>query len=327
MQVRDFLIDPAQFAAARPLAFVDLAMAESDWEDFALPPYPVIGLGDPAHPLAEKLDAIVEPPVSAELLMTRIVRSPHAASVLVQLLRVIEDMQAAPALVLESLAYGALQAGEEHAAWLEGRASVVAGERAARPLIVERRAECLEVRLNRPDVYNAIDAVTRDALREAFTIAALDPDIERVILSGAGRAFCLGADLSEFGTTRDPAEAHRIRMQTLPAYAIIRCADRFEAQVQGGCAGSGLEIMSFASMIAAHPDSWFQLPELAMGILPGAGGCVSVSRRIGRQRAALMMLSGKRISSGTALEWGLIDTIVDDFAADNCGADRRLGEL
>ncbi len=82
--------------------------------------------------------------------------------------------------------------------------------------------------------------------------------------------------------------------------------------MQGGCVGSGLEMAAFAARLTAAPDAWFQLPELAMGIIPGAGGCVSLSRRIGRQRAALMIISGRRISARTALNWGLVDAIMDD---------------
>jgi enoyl-CoA hydratase len=75
--------------------------------------------------------------------------------------------------------------------------------------------------------------------------------------------------------------------------------------------GAGLEIAAFAARLTASPNAWFQLPELAMGLIPGAGGCVSVPHRIGRQRATLMMLSGRRISAITALHWGLIDAIED----------------
>jgi enoyl-CoA hydratase/carnithine racemase len=101
-------------------------------------------------------------------------------------------------------------------------------------------------------------------------------------------------------------------MLTLPAHAIARCRDRLEVHVQGGCVGSGLEMAAFARRLTASARAWFQLPELAMGVIAGAGGCVSVSRRIGRQRAALLMLSGKRISAEVALGWGLVDAIIDD---------------
>jgi enoyl-CoA hydratase/carnithine racemase len=71
---------------------------------------------------------------------------------------------------------------------------------------------------------------------------------------------------------------------------------------------------AWAKRFTAAPGAWFQLPELAMGVLPGAGGCVSLTRRIGRQRTALLILSGKRITARTALGWGLIDAIVDEPA-------------
>jgi enoyl-CoA hydratase len=142
-----------------------------------------------------------------------------------------------------------------------------------------------------------------------------------VRLCGAGKAFCVGADLDEFGTTRDPDVAHTIRMETLPALAIIPCAHKFAAHVQGACVGAGLEMAAFANRLTATPDAWFQLPELAMGLIPGAGGCVSVPRRIGRARAALMILSGRRIGAKTALDWGLIDAIVNHPAADQGEAD------
>jgi enoyl-CoA hydratase/carnithine racemase len=103
-------------------------------------------------------------------------------------------------------------------------------------------------------------------------------------------------------------------MQTLPARMIARCAERLDVHIQGGCVGAGLEMAAWASRVTAAPDAWFQLPELAMGVLPGAGGCVSLTRRIGPQRTALMILSGKRITVRTALGWGLVDAIVDEPA-------------
>lgn len=151
----------------------------------------------------------------------------------------------------------------------------------------------------------------RDALRKAFELVSIDPTIERVELRGAGKFFSTGADLSEFGTTTDPLEAHRIRMRTLPAIPMARRREIVSVHIQGGAVGSGLELAAFAGHVSCSPKACFRLPELAMGILPGAGGCVSVPRRIGRQRTALLILSGMRINAGTALEWGLVDEIVE----------------
>lgn len=310
------MIDPRDLALPwmqgdASLGVVDLDAAQDDGEGaLFLPPFPLVGIGNPSHPLAPRMDVLVESPVTLESLTAAIMAQRQAALVLVQLLRVIEGMDMQAALVSESMAYGLLQGSEGHGRWL-------AAQLPALPLpsgwvLMERNEGRLDIILDRAVADNAIDRPMRDGLREAFELAALDPDIERIILRSEGRAFSLGADLAEFGTTRDPATAHAIRMQTLPAHAIARCCDRLTVHVQGACVGSGLEMAAFAGRITASPSAWFHLPELAMGVMPGAGGCVSVSRRIGRQRAALMILSGRRISARTALGWGLIDTIMDD---------------
>jgi enoyl-CoA hydratase/carnithine racemase len=163
--------------------------------------------------------------------------------------------------------------------------------------------------LDRPQARNAIDRSLRDQLFEAFTVAGLDPEVRSVKLRAVGSTFSVGGDLEEFGTTRDPATAHLIRSRTLPALALAGRAEILDVHVQGACVGSGLEIAAFAGRLTATPDAWFQLPELTMGLIPGAGGCVSVPRRIGRQRAGLMILSSRRINAPTALRWGLIDAI------------------
>lgn len=293
-----------------PLAFVDLDRA-TDWpEQLVLPPHPVIGLGDPGHPLAEKLDAVVAAPMNAETVARQVAARPNAAAVTVQLLRLLPSLAPEEGLTAESLAYGLLQGGAEHRAWLAGRSGGHGEQRAVR---TERVGDRLTVTLDDPASGNAIDRAMRDALHEAFELAALDTDL-RVSLRGAGRTFSLGAELAEFGTTSDPATAHAIRMQTLPARMIARCAERLDVHVQGGCVGAGLEMAAWAGRFTAAPDAWFQLPELTMGVLPGAGGCVSLTRRIGRQRTALLILSGKRITARTALGWGLVDRIVDEPA-------------
>ena len=139
----------------------------------------------------------------------------------------------------------------------------------------------------------------------------------QVRLTGRGRAFCIGADLSEFGTTRDGVEAHAIRQATLPAASIARVGAKLEVRVEGACVGAGLEMAAFAGRLVASRRAWFQLPELAMGLIPGAGGCVSVAKRIGRQRTALMILSGRRIDAETALRWGLVDELTGNPGAQN----------
>lgn len=303
---------PGEEPWAGPLAFVDLDAATETPDAIALPPCPVIGVGDPAHPLAARLDAVVEPPVPAELLVRQVQANPQAAAIVVQLLRLLPSLSVEDGLTAESLAYAVLQGSAEHARW---RAAAVAGASGAPGRLAARRDGArLMLTLDRPESGNAIDRALRDGLHEAFSLAALDPEITAISLRAKGKAFSLGAELGEFGTTTDPAGAHAIRARTLPARPVVRCAERLEVHVQGACVGSGLELAAWARRLTASPAAWFQLPELAMGILPGAGGCVSLSRRIGRQRAALMILSGKRLSARQALGWGLVDALVDEPA-------------
>ena len=310
---------PGEALLDGPLAFVDLAATGEAPDQLALPPCPVIGLGDAAHPLAASLDAVIEPPVSAAGLAEQVLAMPLAAAVIVQLLRLLPSLPPGEALTAESLAYAVLQGSAEHRGWLAARERAVQRSEGAVQLV--RSGARLTVTLDHPASGNAIDRAMRDALYDAFTLASLDPDLRQISLRGAGRTFSLGAELGEFGTTSDPALAHDIRARTLPAHALARCADKLDVHVQGCCVGAGLEMAAWARRFTAAPDAWFQLPELAMGILPGAGGCVSLTRRIGRQRTVLLILSGKRISARQALGWGLIDVIVDQPPADDSGAD------
>jgi enoyl-CoA hydratase/carnithine racemase len=96
-----------------------------------------------------------------------------------------------------------------------------------------------------------------------------------------------------------------------PARYLALHGDRYHFHLHRACVGAGIELPAFAGRVTAARNTFFQLPELGMGLIPGAGGCVSLSRRIGRQRTAYMAVLGKRISAPRALEWGLIDAIVD----------------
>ena len=316
--VEKYLMDPSSGGSGpaeawQPLAFVDLDACQDIAQLESLPPFPVIGIGERNHPLAAALDAVIESPIDMEALITQVERRPRAAAVTVQLLRTSQGLPLDRALWLESLAYGLLQGSEEYAAWLSGRRPSQPPSPEGR-VIVARQGDVLHIVLDRPHARNAINRTIRDQLYEAFTLASLDPEIRAVKLRSVGEAFSAGGDLEEFGTTKDPATAHLIRARTLPAQALARRPEILDVHVQGAAIGAGVEISAFAGRVTAASTAWFQLPELAMGLLPGAGGCVSVPRRIGRQRAALMMLSGQRIDAQTALRWGLIDAIEDQPA-------------
>ncbi len=116
-------------------------------------------------------------------------------------------------------------------------------------------------------------------------------------LRGEGGSFCSGGDLDEFGTRPDPATAHLVRLARSPGWLLHQLAARTHVVVHGPCRGSGVELPAFAGRVTAHPDATFALPEVAMGLIPGAGGTVSLVRRIGRHHTARLALTGRVIDA------------------------------
>ncbi len=281
-------------------------------------PCPTIGLAEPStsmhddDPFRARLDVVVESVEDLDRLAGAVRAAPIAAMTLVQVLRLGEHLTVDDALLVESLAYGTLLAGPEHRRWLVSRGRrppfVVNPEPA---VLVARTDVRLDLVLNRPEKRNAYSAEMRDALVAGLELALADPGLIEVVLSGRGPSFSAGGDLDEFGTHPDVATAHAIRSTRSAARLAASCAGRLRAELRGAAIGAGIELSAFAARVVASADAFFQLPELAMGLIPGAGGTASIPRRIGRQRTTWMALSGARVDVPTALRWGLIDAIED----------------
>jgi len=237
--------------------------------------------------------------------------TPVSAVAFVQLLRSASTRSIYAGLVAESFVYSTLQSGSEFSHWLEGRRRRKKRKRVEQTSAcrMERDRARLDVRLTRADKHNAFSRAMRDGLCEALQLALADPSIEEVVLSGEGDSFCSGGDLDEFGSFPDPAEAHLIRTTRSPALLLSRLADRVRVEVHGACIGAGAELPAFTPRVVASEDAFFQLPEVGLGLVPGAGGTASLPRRIGRQRTAWLGLSGARIDAQTALDWGLVDEV------------------
>jgi enoyl-CoA hydratase/carnithine racemase len=233
---------------------------------------------------------------------------PIAAAALEVLLDASAGMSVESALVLESATYSTLQAGPEHHAWLAARPRrerVEAGD----VVLVSRTEGTLRLTLNRPQVRNAFNAAMREALLDGLMIARVDSTVDQVVIDGAGANFCSGGDLDEFGTLDDPASAHLLRVERNVGRAVHELRERVTVVVHGTCIGAGVEIPAFAGRVVARPDATFRLPEIGMGLVPGAGGTVSIPRRIGRERFRSLALTGAMIDAPTALSWGLVDEI------------------
>lgn len=233
--------------------------------------------------------------------------NPQATLVLARVLRTTGGLSVPAALDVESLAYSTLLGGAEFRRWLEGRGLRSLPPTAKEPVLVARSGDVLHVTLNRPERRNAYGRQLRDALVDALTIAELDDTVASVVLDGAGPSFCSGGDLDEFGTTPDLVTAHFVRTRAGAGGLLHRLAARTEVRLHGSCVGAGIEVPAFAGRVLAHPAATFRLPEVGMGLIPGAGGTASIPRRIGRWRTLFMALSGEPVDAATALAWGLVD--------------------
>lgn len=245
-------------------------------------------------------------------------RWPQAAAVCDDVLRSVSSVSVFAGVITESLAYSTLQSGPEFARWLDERGPAQLPE-LPDPVQAERRGGTLSIRFNRTRRHNAFTTDARAALLEALEVARLDDSVTEVVLAGNGPSFCSGGDLAEFGTFADPASAHLARTRHSPALVLAELAGRLgpgcRAEVHGQVLGSGLEMAAYCGHIRCHPDATIGLPELALGLIPGAGGTVSITRRIGRWRTAYLVLSGATIDAATALAWGLVDEISADVPA------------
>jgi hypothetical protein len=254
---------------------------------------------------------VVVAPGSAELAATlaTVAANPLASVTLAALLRGADQRTVAEGLVAESMAYGLLQAGPEFASW---RRRVPVRDRpggSGPPVLVTREGHELTVTLNRPHVLNAFSAPMRDELVAALQVAVVDPSVTSVVVRGAGASFCSGGDLDEFGTRSDPATAHLVRLQRSAGRVLAEVADRTTAHIHGATVGSGIELAAFAHRVAAHRSTRISLPEVHLGLVPGAGGTVSLPRRIGRHATMLLALGPPWIDAETALAWGLVDEL------------------
>lgn len=235
--------------------------------------------------------------------------APIATAMLARLLRLGEGLDFDTALELESLAYSTLLGGGEFARWLAGADRTGDGAQDRPPVHYDRADDAVTLTLASPGNRNAMTAVMRDALYEALVNVLEDPSEPAVLLRAEGKCFSTGGALGEFGTAQDLAAAHVIRSQRSCARVLHRLGDRATVRLHGACIGSGIEVPAAAARRIAAADLVVQLPELRMGLIPGAGGTVTLARAIGRHRLLWLALGAFRIGAAQALDWGLVQAI------------------
>lgn len=185
------------------------------------------------------------------------------------------------------------------------------------------------IALNRPAQLNAYSVAMRDDFALALSAVAEDAEVRALLITGRGRAFCAGADLTEFGTAPSQVIARRARWQRDVWGQLIDLDKPIVAAVHGYCIGSGVEIMLLADVRIAASDTVFAMPELQLGMIPAAGGTRTLPASAGPSAALDLLLTGRRFTASEALRRGLVSRIAAPESLHQFGWDiaRRLAQI
>ena len=179
-------------------------------------------------------------------------------------------------------------------------------------LLYTKEGTVAQISLNRPQVLNAYNIQMRDDFSEALAAVQDDPDTRALLLTGQGRAFCAGADLTEFGTAPSQTVARRVRWQRDVWGQLLSLPVPVVAAVHGYCIGSGVEIALLSDIRIGATCTVFAMPEAHLGMIPAAGGTQTLSRNIGVSEALELLWTGRRFDAGEALKLGLLTRVVPE---------------
>jgi 2-(1,2-epoxy-1,2-dihydrophenyl)acetyl-CoA isomerase len=175
----------------------------------------------------------------------------------------------------------------------------------------QRDGGVMTITLNRPEVLNAFDTAMHDAFRAALE-EAQEPAVRAVVLTGAGRGFCVGQDLNEFKEAAGDI-GERLSSTYNPNVLTLRGLEKpVIAAVNGPAAGAGLSLACACDLRLAAASSTFVPAFISIGLVPDTGGTYFVERLLGYSRAFEWLCSGRRLSAADAHAWGLVLEVVDD---------------
>ena len=197
-------------------------------------------------------------------------------------------------------------------------------------ILYDKSGAVAHITLNRPRVMNAYNVRMRDELFLTLEAVRDDPDVRVAVISGAGeRAFCAGADLTEFGTAPSQVIARQVRWERDIWGLFLALGKPLIAAMRGYVIGSGVEIACLCDIRIAADDAQFAMPEVALGMIPAAGGTQTLRRVIGASRAMEMVLSNRRIGAEEARRIGLAHSVVrpDALMSEAEEAARQLAAL
>ena len=178
-------------------------------------------------------------------------------------------------------------------------------------IIYEKQDGIGYVTLNRSHALNAYNIQMRDELYQVLGAIKDDPEVKVAILKGAGeRAFCAGADLTEFLTAPSPIVARKVRWERDVWGLFLSITKPLIVALHGYVLGSGIEMSLCCDIRVASEDARFGLPEISLGILPAAGGSQTLPRVIGRARSLEMLLTGRLVKAEEAYRLKLVNQVV-----------------
>lgn len=177
---------------------------------------------------------------------------------------------------------------------------------------VEKNEEIATVTLNRPDALNAISKDLLIALRTALDDLSSDDDLRAIVLNGAGRGFCSGADLHEMQDIDADEAEYRSDIAEEITVTLETTGKMTVAAIHGPCIGGGNELALACDFRIAREDALFGQPEVHVGLIPGFGATARLPRLIGWTQAKRLLLTGEKIGADEAADIGLVDHVVPE---------------
>jgi 2-(1,2-epoxy-1,2-dihydrophenyl)acetyl-CoA isomerase len=201
-------------------------------------------------------------------------------------------------------------------------------------ITVARDGAVTTITLNRPDKLNALTAVMTDELIDAFTAAGRDEEVRAVVLTGAGRGFCAGQDLSEFDQAYRAGRRPNIREHLERTFhrlipIVVETPKPVVAAVNGVAAGAGVSLAAACDVRIASDQARFTQAFVKIGLIPDSGGTWLLPRIIGYARAVELSMTGEVIDAARALEFGLVGRVVpaEGFAGEVASYAAGLADL
>lgn len=182
-------------------------------------------------------------------------------------------------------------------------------------VLIEEKGPLWEITLNAPERRNALGRAVVEGVLEAAARVAEEKAVRAVILRGEGKNFCAGADLKERKGMPEPEVRETVSRLNRMMQAIDNSPKVWVAAVHGPCLGGGLELALCCDFRIGRDDAIIGLPEVRLGILPGAGGTQRLPRMIGIAKAKELILTGMRVPADEAHRLGVLNRVADDHIA------------